>query len=588
MPSPVYLKNVLGAALRIGKYGTTPGMDPKLVRRIIATNYAAAGHVLITFPYYWVFKALGATWLSTLVIPLTSLFASIPLINRLGFTTLSRHALIGAINLCVFVYTASLGMETSIQNVFFFTLIAPLMLFHTREWRSILFLVAQPVVGWGLLAAKVTWFIPECPFNPDAYRIMSPMISATTAAMLFSCSFFFIRSIQTFEIHLQEAKNLAESHSLEKSRFLATMSHEIRTPLNGILGVLQSFQGQEIPDRFKSGLKLMKSSGELLLAIIGDILDFSKIESGRLELETRAFDIRALVEECRQLIEIPAVRKGLSVSLAWEPGCPEWVEGDEVRYRQVIMNLLNNALKFTPSGSIGIKVAAEAIEGGRHRFQVTITDTGIGIPPESMARLFQAFSQADSSTTRIYGGTGLGLAISKRLASAMDGDIRVDSQPGRGSSFRFTALLKPASAPEPEPGVDGTHMPFKGLNALLVEDNRSNQVVAQMLLSGLGFEVEVAANGKEAVDKVSRKEYSVVFMDCLMPVMDGFEATRCIRKLEIPSRPFIIAMTANTGSEHRKQCLDAGMDDFIPKPVMVGEVEATLRKHLDGDRKRAS
>jgi signal transduction histidine kinase len=574
------MNRILRAAHRIGRYGTTPGMDPRSARRIIATNYAAAGHVLMTVPYYWFLKALGAAWLATLVIPLTFLFASIPLINRLGLTTLSRHALIGAINLGVYVYTAALGMATSIQNVFFFTLVAPLMLFHTREWKSILFLVAQPVLGWSLLIWKGSGFIPPSPMHPDAYLILGPAISATTAAMLFSGCFFFIRSIETFEVHLQEAKRLAESHSLEKNRFLATMSHEIRTPLNGILGVLQSFQGSELPGSIKSGLNLMRSSSELLLAIIGDILDFSKIESGRLDLEARAFGLRAMVEECLRLIEIPAAAKGLSASLVWDPGCPEWVEGDEIRCRQVIMNLLNNALKFTAVGGIGMQAAALAVEGGRYRLRVSVTDTGIGIPAESMGRLFRSFSQADASTTRRFGGTGLGLAISKRLASAMDGDIEVESRAGEGSTFTFTALLKPASAPDPVIAADGGHRPYTGFQALLVEDNRSNQVVARMLLTGLGFDVDVVANGKEAVEQISRRDYRVVFMDCLMPVMDGFEATRRIRRLEGRSRLFIIAMTANSGSEHRKECLDAGMDDFIPKPVMIGEVEAILRKHL--------
>jgi two-component system, sensor histidine kinase len=578
------MKRILAGARAIGDFGTAAGMDPRLARRIIATNYAAVGHVLITFPYYWILKALGAAWLAALVIPLTALFASIPLVNRLGLTTLSRHLLLGAINAAVYVYTAALGMETSIQSVYFFTLVAPLMLFHTREWRSILFLVAQPALGWTLLVWKGAWFIPASPIHPGAYRILGPAISATTAAMLFSCCYFFIRSIEAFELHLQEAKRLAESHSLEKNRFLATMSHEIRTPLNGILGVLQSIQGPDVPEAIRGGLRLMRSSGELLLAVIGDILDFSKIESGRLELEARAFPLRAMVEECLRLIEVPARRKGLSTSLEWAPGCPEWVEGDEIRCRQVIMNLLNNALKFTAAGSIAVRIGADPAEAGLRRLRATVIDTGIGIPPEAMGKLFRSFGQADTSTTRIYGGTGLGLAISRRLAAAMGGDIAVESHPGRGSAFTFTALLRPAAAPEPAESRSGALLPYAGLRALLVEDNRSNQVVARMLLSGLGFEVDVVPDGQEAVEGFSRKEYGVIFMDCLMPVLDGFEATRRIRKLEGASRQVIIAMTANAGSEHRRQCLDAGMDDFIPKPVMIGEVEAVLRRHLPAGR----
>jgi CheY-like chemotaxis protein/anti-sigma regulatory factor (Ser/Thr protein kinase) len=327
----------------------------------------------------------------------------------------------------------------------------------------------------------------------------------------------------------------------------------------------------------------MRSSGELLLAIINDILDFSKIESGRMALESHPFNLRGMLQECINLAGKPAVAKGLSTSLRWEKDVPEWVEGDETRCRQVCMNLLNNAVKFTQAGGISAHLSSAPLGDGFHEIRIAITDTGIGIAPEAMGRMFRAFSQADSSTNRLFGGTGLGLVISKRLAEAMSGTIQVESVPGQGSVFTFTAKLRaagPAQAQSAQAAF-GDAPRYEGLNALLVEDNPVNQLVAQRLLERLGFEVEIAEHGAEALEKLDAKDYAVIFMDCQMPVMDGFEATHKIRARE-PGRPrqLIIAMTANTHAEDRLRCLDAGMDDFIPKPILVGHLIETLRKHL--------
>ena len=578
--------------LALGNLGIVPGMDPSLARHIRICNYAGAGHFLITFPYYWILGSLGATWLANLVIPLALFFAAIPVFNLAGFTTFSRLALLASINLCVYVYTAALGMQTSIQNVFFFTLISPLMLFHARqEWRSILFSVLQPVALFALLIWKGNGFIPASPFHPGAYRVMSPAITGTTAIMLFACCYVLIWSFHSANRKLLQAKRIAEFHSREKSRFLSIVSHEIRTPLNGIFGVIQSLGGSQLPPHARADLRLMRSSGETLLAILNDILDFSKIESGLVTLETRPFHFRGMVEEAMGLADKAAQAKGLGCSHAWEPGTPEWVEGDETRCRQVLTNLLNNAIKFTSFGGISAHVSAAPLEGEAHSFRVAVSDTGIGIAPEALDRLFQAFSQADSSTNRRFGGTGLGLVISKKLAEAMGGDIRVESILGQGSIFTFTASLRAAAPAEtpPAPPVWDSPEIYAGRNALLVEDNDVNQLVAKRFLERLGFAVAIAENGAEALEKLSAGPYSVVLMDCQMPVMDGFEATRRIRDGEAGKpRQLIIAMTANTHAEDRKRCLESGMDDFIPKPILIGQFLEILRKHLPVSAARAA
>jgi signal transduction histidine kinase/ActR/RegA family two-component response regulator len=575
------------ALLALGNLGIVPGMDPSLARHTRICNYAGLAHVIMTFPYYWVLRSFGATWLASLVIPLSIFMASIPFLNFAGFTRASRLSLLAVINGFVYVYTASLGMQSSVQNVFFYMLIAPLMLFHVREWRSILFSVLQPIGYYALLVWKGQWFIPPSPFQPHAYVIMSPAITCTSAVLLFACSYVLIWSFHAANEKLVQAKQLAEFHSREKSRFLSTVSHEIRTPLNGIFGVMQTLATSDLPPYIQSDLRLMRSSGELLLAIINDILDFSKIESGRMSLETRTFHFRGMVEECLNLAGRPAQAKGLACSYRWEAGCPEWVVGDETRCRQVLMNLLNNAVKFTATGGVSTQISATPLEGDEYEFKVAVSDTGIGISPEAMERLFQAFSQADSSTNRKFGGTGLGLVISKKLAEAMGGDIGVESIHGQGSTFTFTARLR-TSAPaavETIPAARDTAGLYAGKKALLVEDNPVNQLVACRFLERMGFQVDIAEHGQSALEKMSRDRYVVILMDCQMPVMDGFEATRRIREQEKgQARQLIIAMTANTHAEDRQRCLNAGMDDFIPKPILIGQFMEILGRHIPANR----
>ena len=583
-------RNAVLRVLRLlGWAGVVPGMDQNLAKNVIITNFAAYGHVLMTFPYYWVFKALGATWLSSLVFPLTFFFMAVPQINRLGFTTASRLLLLAAINVNVYLYTASIGMETSIQNVFFFTLVSPLMLFRVSEWRSILVSVAQPIGFWVLLICKGSWFIPRTYFDAWAFHFMSPAISMTTAIMLFACSFLISFLQQTSEARLERAKEAAESSDRAKSRFLATMSHEIRTPMNGIFGMLQILMGTRLYQENKEELDLMKSSCDLLLVIINDILDFSKIEAGKVILEERLFDLRESVGICKTLMEKSAADKGLSLTLEIADDCPSGVIGDETRYRQVIMNLANNAVKFTKSG--GVRFRLERLGGNERGDEIlfSIRDTGIGMSLETLGLIFLPFSQADSSTTREYGGTGLGLAISKRLALAMGGDLTVKSVLGQGSDFRFSARFKTAGGGEAAampaaamPAVPNpSRQPYEGKKALLVEDNPINQKVASRMVAKLGFAVTLCENGAEAVQAAGAEYFDMIFMDCQMPVMDGFEATRILRARETPGRrSVIIALTANAGAEDRERCMACGMDAFISKPLLVGELKAILAVHL--------
>ncbi len=406
------------------------------------------------------------------------------------------------------------------------------------------------------------------------------LMSAGVGIIIILVGMWLFRHIRYTQTQLYLAKEAAESASRAKSDFLANVSHEIRTPLNAVIGMSDLLMDTQLSAEQRDLVETVHSSGDSFLRLVDAILDFSKIEAGSLKLEIQDFDLYEVVESSFEKVASAAQAKSLELNLFFDEHTPTKVRGDATRLRQIFNNLLDNAVKFTERGEIKLTLVSRLLNDKRLEIYVMVQDTGVGIPIEHLENIFSSFNQVDTSITRRYGGAGLNLALCKQLSQLMDGTMWVTSKVGEGSIFHFTVILQPLNLPatiENPPAEEISCFDKQKVKILLVEDNKTNQKVAQLILRRLGYQIEIADNGQLAIEAIEAKPYDIVLMDIQMPELDGLEATRRIHQRWPPGqRPYIVAMTAHALRGDREKCLAAGMDDYVAKPIRPEELAAAL------------
>jgi signal transduction histidine kinase/CheY-like chemotaxis protein len=468
-------------------------------------------------------------------------------------------------------------------------------------------MIAQ--LGFGCLLLSVPWFVGLALLSLLGWTWVAGVRTDTpewrhfglalAEATLFGGLVLFVRirayrNIQALRMrdqvlvhNLREASEAALCATKAKSQFLANMSHEIRTPMTAMLGMTELLQMTELGPQQREYASTIDRAGSTLLQLVNDILDFSKIEAGQLPLEDISFDVALLLREVKEMLGYKAQQRGLPLLLDLPSELPLRYRGDPNRIKQVILNLVGNAIKFTHEGQVTLHARAKVLDEERSLVEIAVEDTGIGIPEEQLDRVFEAFTQADASTTRRYGGTGLGLAISSRLARLMGGELRLESTVGQGSTFTLGLVLKNAvrrtSIPAPREVHEASR--YQG-RVLLVEDNVDTQSLADEMLRRMGCAVDLVNDGAQALDRLERERYDLVLMDCHMPNLNGYDATREIRRREAEhgAHTTIVALSASVLPEERARCAEVGMDDYVAKPFTNRDLERVLQRWLHAAR----
>lgn len=571
---------------RINRSGVTVSMDVSEAKKIIICNQLSLFLGLVGIPYLFIFYLIGAPGLAWAALPGMVFPVFAPWMNKKGRTWLTRIAIVTVMNANILMICLWIGRAPGAQLVLIPVSTFPFILFNWHEKKSIVYGVA---LSWTLIvgfeALGFAFGIGDRSlFNPFVEKMMYVTGLPVILGIQLVSTLYFLTGNRRAEKALVEARQRANEANEAKGLFLANMSHEIRTPMNGILGMSGLWRKADIGPEQSAAADAIHTASKDLMGILNDILDFSKIEAGKMRLETIPFGLDDVLDGIMGPIEFEARRKGLSLAVEKGHGLPGRLIGDPTRLKQVLNNLLGNALKFTEKGGITLRIRTE---GGRVNGMLPLVfeveDTGSGIPEEARSRIFQSFSQAGDPITRKFGGTGLGLSICKQLVELMGGRIGFRGRVGQGTIFNFTLRLAvDDSKEETILTVDGKKAKgmFLGRHVLVVDDAPINRIVLDGLLAYYGIQADSASNGEEALQACFRKTYDLVLMDIHMPEMDGLECSRRLRGAHGPRVNSIVAVTADAMADARERCLDAGMDDVLIKPILEEELLRVLSRWL--------
>lgn len=584
--------------------GVDESLDPRVAKRIILSNRISVSVALLSLPYVLIYLFSDAGMMGWLEIPIFLGYASVHRFNKAGFTWFSRFWLISLANADILIYTLSMGKSIGLHLFYILAGCAPLVLFNWEERKSIVYGVALS----SLLFLGTEAFAPAVGLlDPVAAASIYPLKLVELFTMDLIQVFlivYFLRGNRDTEIALARAGAEARAADEAKSLFLAKMSGEIRAPLNEILSRAHVLLKSGLAAERRETLDDIRMSAQDLLAIVDGILDLSRIESGLMRLESEPFSPVRLGHSVLRPFEFEAGKKGLSLSFETGPGLPGHLLGDSARIKQVMRNLIGNAFKFTETGAIVLRIrnGTAGADPALHTLVFEIEDSGIGIPEEARQRIFEPFSQADATTVRKYGGTGLGLFICKQIVELMGGSIGLRSREQGGTVFHFSlplprafeAVAKTESPRPPRPflpaGLSGYASGFKvsaaqdgvlppealALRILVVDDHPLNLKVLESFLQSYGLSADLVPSGEKALEACGSSDYHVVFMDCHMPGMDGYECTRRMRGAPAGLRPTIIGVTADAMDDTLRKCLEAGMDTMLIKPIMENQLRVLL------------
>jgi signal transduction histidine kinase/CheY-like chemotaxis protein len=571
---------------RINRSGVTASMDVSEAKKIVICNQLSLFLGLIGIPYLLIFHLIGAPGLAWAALPGMLIPLFVPWMNKKGHTWLSRITSVTVINVNLVLVALWIGRASGAHLALIPLSTFSLIIFNWHEKKSLVFGVT---LSWTLLVGfEVLGFAfgvgDRSVLNPFVQRMMFVTGLSVILGIQLLSTLYFLAGNRRAEKALVEARRHANEANDAKGRFLANMSHEIRTPMNGILGMSGLWRKADIGPEQWAAADAIHTASKDLMGILNDILDFSKIEAGKMRLEAIPFGLEDVLNGILRPIEFEARRKGLSLAVEKGPGLPGRLRGDPTRLKQVLNNLLSNALKFTEKGGITLRIRPEgALENGHLPLAFEVEDTGSGIPEEARGRIFQSFSQAGDPITRKFGGTGLGLSICRQLVELMGGRIGFRGRVGQGTVFHFTLRLAvDDSKEEIVRVVDGKKAKgmFLGRRVLVVDDVPINRTVLDGLLAYYGIRPDSVSSGEEALQACSGKTYDLVLMDNHMPGMDGLECARLLRAKHGARVNAIVAVTADAMAEARERCLDAGMDDVLTKPILEEELQCVLSRWL--------